>query len=105
MKINTDTKLKDLKGKDLELTVGDALANIVVSHKDGGQMKVFVLAQKFATQKAVDVDEADLSLVKKAIEKNESYLPLVTGQLLIILEKNETNKDKGTDTKTEEVAG
>lgn len=90
MTINTKTKLKDLKGKELELTAGDALGNILVSHKCGGKMKVFVLAQKFATQDSVDIDAADLALTKKAIEEDESYLPLVTGQLLIILGENET---------------
>lgn len=92
MKINTSEVLKDLKGKDLKgpenstITVGEAISNILAYAKLGGKMKMFVLAQKFASQKAVEVDKADSELIKKTIEETEFYTgSLVTGQLLVIL--------------------
>ena len=50
-------------------------------------MKYFILAQKFYTGKEVDLDTADLELVKKAIEKTDQYNNLVNGQLLLLLTK------------------
>lgn len=86
MVIKTNIKLKDLADKEIDLTVGQAIANVLVSDDAGGKMKSFVLAKRFYSSESMDVDEADLSLVKSAIERNKSYTPLITGQLLVLLE-------------------
>ncbi len=92
MKINTKEVLKTLKGEELKnegvpFTVGDAISNILVSSETGGKMKMFVLAQKIYSEKNVEVDESDLNLIKETIESSKMYIPLITGQLLTILNK------------------
>lgn len=92
MKINTKTPIKDLKGEVIKInnkedfTVGIALSNILVDAKEGGKMKMFILAQKMYSDDEVDVDDVDLKLIKTAIEQTAQYNNLVNGQLLQILE-------------------
>lgn len=91
MKINTQVALKTLKGVDIEdkgvkFTLGDALSNILVSAKEGGKMKMFTLAQKLANDKTVEVDEADMALIKQAVKTTEIYNALVAGQCEVLLE-------------------
>lgn len=91
MKIKTTTILKTLKGEDLMndgtlMTVGDTLGTILVTADVMGKFKLYTLAQKFATDEEIEVDEADFSLIKKAIEDSKVYSALVLGQLLQILE-------------------
>ena len=91
MKINTTLKLKDLKGNDLmisekePLTIGESISNIL-SQSEGNKLKMFILAQKFATNDEVEIDTSDFALVKKAIEDTKLYIALITGQILLILE-------------------
>jgi hypothetical protein len=99
MKINTKIVLKNLNGEPLTspdnvpFTLGEALGNIMVSHDAGGKMKCFLLAQKFATQDSVEVDGADLSLVKQACESSRAYAGgLIPGQALLILEELKEEK-------------
>lgn len=96
MKILTKEVLKDLSGKefDTETTVGKMIANILASSETGGKMKLYVLATKFYQEDSVEVDEADLQLIKQAVEGSKSFTPLVTGQILVVLEslKEEVNK-------------
>jgi hypothetical protein len=84
MKIKT--KLKDLAGKELDLTIGKAISDILLASEAGGKMKLFILAQKFYSDETIDLDKVDLGLVKEAIETSKVYLPLVTGQLLVLLD-------------------
>jgi hypothetical protein len=91
MKIKANEPLKTLKGEDLKqenevFTVGEAISNILLADQAGGKMKTYILAQRFATEKTVEVDKADLSLIKTAIEATKVYSNLVTGQLLVMLE-------------------
>lgn len=97
MKINTKNALKDLAGKDIKngkdlFTTGHALGNILADAKQGGKMKMFVLATKCYQDKEVDVDEADLALIKQAVEQTEMYNNLVAGQLLVLLNKDDKKK-------------
>ncbi len=97
MKINTKTVFKDLSGKELKdgnepLTLGIAIANILLTSKVNGKMKMFVLAQDFYNKESMEVDQADLSIIKKAAEETEGYNTIVTGQLLLILESIKTSK-------------
>jgi len=81
-----DFEKKPLMAGEEKMTVGSAVANILMAATEGGKMKLYTLAQKAYSDKSLDVDESDLSLIKKAVETNTSYTNLVTGQLLIILE-------------------
>jgi len=85
MKIQTKQFIKNLKGEDTDLKVGEAISNILLSAKEGGKMKMFVLAQDLYSKEEVELDEADLALVKRAVESCEIYNNLVTGQLLVML--------------------
>ena len=96
MKINTQTVIKSLDGKEIKdgekfFTIGKALSEILVNAELGGKMKCFVLAQKFYNDKEVDLDEADKELVKSTVESTKLYNNLVTGQLLVLL--TETPKE------------
>lgn len=91
MKINAKAPIKDLKGQEVlngkeAFTVGDALGNILTADKTGGKLKLYSLATKFATKDSVEVDSADLALIKSAVDSTEFYNALVTGQLLEMLE-------------------
>lgn len=93
MKINTQIVLKDLAGKEIKdpdgkgFTLGQALSNIVVADKAEGKMKLYVLGTKLYQDKMVEVDEADLNLIKSIVKKTEAYGALVAGQCEVILEE------------------
>jgi len=91
MKISTGTVLKTLKGENYKegednLTLGRVIAEAFSSDQSGGKMKMFLLAEKAFKEKEIDVDAADLTLIKKAVEGCKSYNNLVTGQALVLLE-------------------
>jgi len=94
MKIKTQTTIKTLKGEDIKdgedkfFTIGKAMSEIIISSKIGGKMKCFSLAQKFYNDKEVDLDQADMVLVKNLVESTDMYNNLVTGQLLVILSED-----------------
>lgn len=92
MKIQAKNKIKGLDGKELDLTIGQAISNILVSSETGGKMKLFVLAQKFYNDEIVDVDSADLDLVKTSIESSKVYTALVSGQLLVLIDEVKSEK-------------
>lgn len=90
-KINTQTILTNLKGETLKInetdyTLGEAIANILVTDESGGKMKTYILAQKFMNEPSVDLDASDFALVKAAVERTKSYTSLVAGQVLVLLE-------------------
>lgn len=93
MTIKSQESLKNFKGEALKneqnqnFTIGEAISNILLLDKMGGKMKCYILAQKFYTEKSVELDEADKALVKSAIERTETYTNIVTGQLLLLFEK------------------
>ena len=92
MKIDTKKILVNLKGENLKndkdepVTVGDAIGNIIITSDIGGKMKMYVLAKKFVSEKEVDVDDADLLMIKDSIEKSKVYNALVCGQILQLIE-------------------
>lgn len=98
MKIQTNKELKNLKGdiikneKGTPVTFGYYLGEILLADKSGGKMKLFILAQKCATQDSVEVDESDLAMIKSAVEKTEIVSNLVSGQLLVYLESLKYDK-------------
>ncbi|MBU1096834.1 MAG: hypothetical protein KKB34_10165 [Bacteroidetes bacterium] len=93
MQINSKTILKNLIGENLisgenkPLSLGEALSNILLNDKVGSKMKCYILAEKFFKDNTVEIDEADLSLVKESIQRTELYNNLVNGQLLILIGK------------------
>ena len=104
MKIKTTTKLTNLKGEHLttpkqngkgkdNVTLGLFLTNIVLEpHKDKPgfrPLEAYKLAQKFDTQEEVEVTASEFIQIKELIENNESYLPLVLGQALELLNSSE----------------
>jgi|15BtaG_2_1085339.scaffolds.fasta_scaffold00340_17 hypothetical protein len=100
MQLNTAEAIKDLSGKKIlkgkteeAFTIGSALSNILLDAKEGGKMKLFILAQKCFEEKKVELDGADISIIKQAVEKTDQYNALVSGQILQILENlKETDK-------------
>jgi len=90
MLIKTDIKLKDMFGKELAgddpLTLGKALGNILGSSEEGGKMKLFILGSKLCQEENVEVDEADLNLIKNAVKKTKIYNAIVSGQCEFLLE-------------------
>lgn len=94
MKINTKTELKTLWGKPLNdvegntYTLAEAIANVLLTDESGGKMKLYVLAERFAKEAELDLDAADLALVRGALERTTKYTPLVAGQCLLLLESN-----------------
>jgi hypothetical protein len=93
MKISLKQTINDLAGKPLktpegELTLGGALSNILLGSKTKGGMKIFLLAKKCFTDKELEVDSADLSLIKNEVKTSETYEGvLVTGQVELLLEE------------------
>lgn len=78
MKLKTNTVIKTLKGQPFkdgvdEVTVGTALSNIMSFDKGAGKFKGYILAKKLMEGKDIDIDKADLALIKKAVETTEVY--------------------------------
>ena len=92
MKINAKQPVLTLKGEQYKsgeegVTVGSVISDILATDQTGGKMKLFILAKKFYEEKEVELDEADISLVKKAVESCKGWNNVILGQILTILEK------------------
>lgn len=101
MKIQSKQAIKGLDGKDIKhpdgvFTIGRALSNICLENETGGKMKMFIMAQSFYKGEDIEVDKADLLILKNAVESYTKYNNLVLGQLLIVLNglKNENKITK-----------
>lgn len=85
--IHTKQTIKDLKNEPIkinneEFTVGVALSNMLASKKtEFDAMKAWLLAQRFFKEDSVEVDDSDLLKIKNMIEADDSFTPLVRGQL------------------------
>ena len=78
---------KPLKLSDTEnLTLGRALSEMLLEYKPGGKMKMLLLAQKAFEGKSLEVDEADLSLIKSAVKESTYGGNLIGGQVELLLE-------------------
>ena len=93
MKINTKQALKEVNGSPIktengELTIGNVLANVMFFDEGIGKLKGYTLGIKFSQEDEVDVDEADLQAIKKALETTKVYSNnLLVGQALSMLNK------------------
>ena len=91
MKVNAKRVLKNLKGENYQdnkedVTVGAIVSNILSQEQTGGKMKLYSLAVRFYEDEEVELDSADLVLVKKAVEDSKEYNNLILGQILLALE-------------------
>lgn len=79
-------KGEELKEKDEAITLGEVLANIVLSpheNKNGFRpLKAWELAQKLNKYEEIELDQSDLTQIKDIIENTSSALPLIKGQIL-----------------------
>lgn len=91
MKINTGATVNTLKGEPYTidgspLTVGQVIAEALAVDKTGGKMKLYALSDKCYNNASVEVDAADLALIKKAVTDSQAYNNIVNGQVLVVLE-------------------
>ncbi len=104
MKIKTNIVINQLSGKPFvqtdgdsstDLTLGIALSNILSYSKLGGLMKTTTLANKFYNNKEVEVDSADLKLIKDCVEASEVYSNrFILGSIAHILEEVKEEKEE-----------
>lgn len=99
MKINLLQTINNLDGKPLkdedkkDFTLGQALSNILLASKTKGGMKIFLLAKKCFEEKELEVDGADLALIKNEVKTSDAYGGvLVTGQCELLLESLKEEK-------------
>lgn len=92
MTLNTKQVLKNLKGEEITsgdepFTLGTVIANVLSSVESGGKMKLYILAQKAHDQDSIELDAADVALIKNALETSKIYQNVVLGQALVMLEE------------------
>ena len=98
MKIQAKEQIQTLDGKnvvdqnEVPLTVGQAISNMLLAPRKNGvyvfdKMKSYILAQKFYEDKDVEIDAADLKNLRQVVETDTLYGPLVSGRVLIALDK------------------
>ena len=101
MKIDTISTFRNLKGETINvmigeggkkresLTLGAALAEIVLSpHKPKNgfrPLKGYELARLFYNNQIAEVSPADFIQIKELVEDNEIYVPLITAQIIEML--------------------
>ncbi len=69
------------------IIVGMVVAEALAGDRTGGKMKLFLLAQKAFDEAELEVDAADLALIKRAVEQCTSYNNVIVGQALAALEE------------------
>ena len=108
MKIDNKVVLLDLWGKELTasetemLTLGMALAGIILSAEGTNRMKMYNLAQKFYNDESTTIDSSDFEMIKSAIEGTKIYNTLVAWQLLDILLKIKNKEEANPPKEVEE---
>jgi len=93
MKLDFNFNIKDLSGNDV-LEQGKAIpmknifSNALISPavKIGDVLKKWSLAQRIDKDGLVDIDEADLSLIKQIANEKDVFVPAVQAQLLLYLD-------------------
>lgn len=94
MKFNSKQVLKNLDGKEIQdgkdggLTVGKVLAIILTSTSDKSPdpLKSYALGIRlYNATETVELEDNDVNFLKDAVSRNESYISLVRGQVIQIL--------------------
>ena len=103
MKIKLHQILTNLRGESLvmssnakvkeKITLGLLLINVILEpHKDKPGFRpldAYSLAKRFDNQKEVEVTAGEFIQIRELVENNETFLPLVLGQALEMLDKSE----------------
>lgn len=91
--IKTSTILKSFNGENLKSGEKDLTVGIAVSSILGGKVSNptlgWVLGKKFACDKEVELKAEDVVFIKKEIEASDTWLAIVSGQLIELLETPE----------------
>lgn len=82
------TKLKALNGEDLELTIGEAIATVLVNEKQDDSLRAYALAREVYDTDKKDFNTSDLDFIKNSLRKTKIFTALVAGQVLQLLEDN-----------------
>lgn len=103
LKLRNGEIIKDRSGETL--TLGLALSSIIDSAEIGGKFKANILAQKFYSDKTIDLDGADLRLVEQGVEASKQFVTrfqdghqdhslntIICGQILEILDEKPSEK-------------
>ena len=93
MKIDTTKVLVNVTGDpfkdgDKDLTLGKAVAGALSTIKSegiDGNLKSYVLAQRFYSEEEVDITVEDVVFVKDKIVQS-TYFPFIIGQIIKILD-------------------
>lgn len=100
MKINTLTELKTLDKQLIMtapnelLTLGKAIGNILVSSETMNKLKAYSLGLKFYENDEVELDDADFETLKNELETTKAYTALITGQVLMLLNNLNNQKEE-----------
>lgn len=81
-------KNEPFKIEEEDLTLGTVIAESLAQEKIGSRRKLYILSHKAFTQEEMEVDEADLEVIKKALEGSQVYggHPIIFGQALTLLD-------------------
>jgi len=91
MKINLDITINNLDGNafkenNKEITLGGLLTSCLDNAKEGGRMKLFVLAKKCHKGGKVEFDEADISMMRKILESSPIASNVLMGNAILLLD-------------------
>ncbi len=93
-KINTAQPINTLAGvqyKDASgnpVTLGMVIAESMAAETTGGKMKIYALATAAYSGKTMEVDDADLALIKRVLETTNVFnSAIINGQALLMLEE------------------
>lgn len=85
--MNLKETLLDLDGKPIkngeeDLTVGRALAEILVRAKSTDPLRSYLLGRKLVESETLEPDKAEKEFIQNTIRSFEGYSVLIKGQLL-----------------------
>jgi len=88
MKINMNTAILDLDGKEIpESNIGKVIAQVLVQGSKGDALKFWHWAQKMYAGEELDLDPSDSETLKNFIKDNEQLTILVKAQALACFSK------------------
>lgn len=88
MKLNLDKSLLSLGGEPLEGgNMAKILANTLANSSQGNVIKFYDWAVRLYNEGEIEVDRADMSVLKQVIESNQNLTILAKAQLLAELDK------------------
>jgi len=94
MRLNLNKSLLDLSGKEfINGNIGKIVANSLASTPDKKHyLKFFGWAQKLYDGETIDIDKADLKLLKEFIENNPDFTVLLVAQTMELFEEIPTEQ-------------